>query len=64
MYALKDDKLSQWSAVRQLYFTALAFTLVFSAFQNETADSLQVERPATSRAALMELDDEGLLCVQ
>lgn len=46
--------------MRQLGLTTLALSLVFAISGNETPQSLHIERPALSRANVVELDVEEI----
>lgn len=48
--ALKDEKLSEMSAVQQYCFTASAVPLVFATLEDDTAYPVQIGRSALPRA--------------
>lgn len=56
-YALKYDRLLEWSTAQQVSLTALALALVFASAANEISDPLQFERPDSSPAEVVTLSD-------
>lgn len=60
IYALKNEKQFEWSAVHQFAFTALALPLVFAAPGDKSAHPLYVGRPSRSCAEVVDLDDAKL----
>lgn len=59
LYVMQGDNLFKWSAVQSLCSTAPVLPLVFATLGDETAHSLQIERPAISRADVVVLDGKG-----
>lgn len=57
-YAPENNKLLEWGAVQQLFFTAPVLPLVSATVEHENAHSLQIKRPKRSPAEKAELDDE------
>lgn len=56
---LVDGKLFEWSAVTRFCFTDPALRIAFATPGYETACTVQIERPARSRAERLELEGEG-----
>lgn len=61
VYVAENYKLFEWGAVQQICFTSAALQLMFEALEGDTAHLLQIERPATSRADLVEFDNEEIM---
>lgn len=58
LHALENDKLLEWSAVEQFYFTAPALLDLSVTLRDGTGHPVPVEQPARIRTKVVELDDE------
>lgn len=57
MYAAEGDKLFEWSAVDQFFFTASALPVVSGNLGNKNPHPLKIKRPAKSPAEVVQLVD-------
>lgn len=60
-YALESEKLFEWSGVQQFRFLSLGLPRVFATYGVEADHPLQTERPAMSRAEVVDLNIEKII---
>lgn len=59
LHTLADDSILEWNATRQLQFTALVLSLLFTSPSHKVVQPLHVERIAVERPKAIELNGEG-----